>query len=311
VRGSPRPGTSRIPRASSHLKGRPSGSQNTMSQTKAAGTATSLVPHQPVAPTQPAFQLLRLCRTVLSEPEKVGKKSTPTSTFMSLRTQSAEQRQKSSVNAAQIALRHTRPPKLGNAVTARSISLSPPKRREREDEAFLGRRIVLQGRGHEDTEDRSCCRKGPGKDALQNRTIEQLERTGDVAKVARKDSLKKTKYDSKTVSTKSECSSPQKKIEIPSKYRSKIELVLEVYKIVKELAATVRWFVAPVFNPSSAFRGRWARQELTWPDLALIGGTGILGIGTFLTGALCARVLAMALLIMKMLIGIFKTVVGF
>jgi hypothetical protein len=210
-----------------------------------------------------------------------------------------------------MAFRYATPPKLGNSVKARSMSSSPPKKRVREKEAFLGRRITLQGRGHEDTGDHSNNREGLDKSPLQNKRTEQLKYTGGAGKFVGKDGPNTSmKLDGKAVLERGKRYSPARKAGGPGKGHPKIEMLQEIYKIVKELVSTIWWFVAPVFNPDSAFRRRWARQELTWQDIILIGGTGILGVGTFLAGALCARVVAMALLILRLLIGTFKTVVG-
>lgn len=274
ARGGPRPGTSRIPRASCHLKGTPNGSPNAASPATTVGTAISLATHNPA---QPELQNLGPCRAASSEPGGEQSKSTRTSTFTS---QSPEQGQRSSRSAALIAFRQARPPSLGNAVTTRSMR---PKREK--DRAHLGRLTVLYSGVWGETENRSSHRT-----AGENRRKET------------------TKFEATTAFKKIAIYPPPRAGPTPDQSRSKIELVREVYRTVRELAATLSYFVAPVFNPHSAFRQRWARQEIAWQDVMLLGGTGILGIGTFLAGTVCARILSLALLIVRVILGIFTTV---
>jgi hypothetical protein len=53
----------------------------------------------------------------------------------------------------------------------------------------------------------------------------------------------------------------------------------------------VAWcFVGPVFDPKSALRARWERQEMTWRDGVVVAGAGLFGAAALLAAVLCVRV---------------------
>lgn len=88
------------------------------------------------------------------------------------------------------------------------------------------------------------------------------------------------------------------------------QVILVLLGTTREMILTAWWFVEPVFDPKSAFRGRWERQELIWRDVVVIGGAGLFGAGALLAAVLCARMVGMAVQIVRLVGGICRFLLG-
>jgi hypothetical protein len=81
-------------------------------------------------------------------------------------------------------------------------------------------------------------------------------------------------------------------------------------RAAKQMVVTAWWFVEPVFDANSAFRRRWEQQQPTWHDALLICGACLFGVGALLAAVLCARVVGMALQIVRMVSGACRFLLG-
>lgn len=87
-------------------------------------------------------------------------------------------------------------------------------------------------------------------------------------------------------------------------------VILMLLRTTRQMILTAWWFVEPVFDPKSAFRRRWERQELTWRDAVVIAGACLFGAGALQAAVICARLAGTAVQIVRLLGGTCRFLLG-
>jgi hypothetical protein len=321
--------TSRIPTPNFQPKEMPNGTLNSGSQINQADIATSSAHDPPAFSTPTKRPIPRLCQPALSKLERVGPKSTLTSTSTSPQRQSPSQQYAGAQNAAQAAFLNASPQRLVKEVKARSTSLVSPNPRTMEPGEGPGQVRKTFSGGNVDIGDLFRTQEELDKNPQPLRKrIEKAKRLGGPSRNGGEDGLivwcteveKRVRFaGDKPPSGKEKIleslpnkklngtqSLPSKKPKGPGKGTADISLLRKTYGIVIGAVRTAWWFVSPVFNPRSSLRWRWVRNELTWQDVLLIGAAGIFGGGAFLIMALLARLLGVGLQIVKGCIKVCK-----
>lgn len=88
------------------------------------------------------------------------------------------------------------------------------------------------------------------------------------------------------------------------------QLPLVLIRTTKQMVLTAWWFVEPVFDPRSAFRGRWESQQLTWHDGVLIAGACLFGAGALVAAVLGMRLLGVVVQIVRVVGGTCRFLFG-
>ncbi|OBT50380.1 hypothetical protein VE04_09281 [Pseudogymnoascus sp. 24MN13] len=97
--------------------------------------------------------------------------------------------------------------------------------------------------------------------------------------------------ENKHVGTVTPNASSKQKRDASSARRSTLQQVLIVLLSTGRYLILAAWcFVEPVFDPRSALRARWERQEMTWRDGVVVVGAGVFGAAALLAAVLCVRV---------------------
>lgn len=68
------------------------------------------------------------------------------------------------------------------------------------------------------------------------------------------------------------------------------QVLLVLLLTTRHLILTSWHLVEPVFDPKSALRARWERQELTWRDGVVVAGAGVFAGAALMAAVLCGRV---------------------
>lgn len=67
------------------------------------------------------------------------------------------------------------------------------------------------------------------------------------------------------------------------------QVLLVLLSTARHLILASWHFVEPVFDPTSALRARWGREELTWRDGVVVAGAGVFAGAALLAAVLCVR----------------------
>lgn len=68
------------------------------------------------------------------------------------------------------------------------------------------------------------------------------------------------------------------------------QVIIVLLSTARHLILAAWHFVEPVFDPKSALRARWGREELTWRDGVVVAGAGVFAGAALLAAVLCVRV---------------------